>query len=138
MYETFEHKADVGVRGKGRTIEEAFSEAAKAMFSIECNLKKVKPIKKIKISCSAQNIEELFVEWLNTLLAQASLLDMLFSEFEVEIKKRNSEFVLEGFAIGEKIKKEHELGIEVKAATYSELKVFEEKGEWIAQCIVDV
>ncbi|MCS7134687.1 MAG: archease [Candidatus Pacearchaeota archaeon] len=134
MYETFEHKADVGVRGKGKTVEEAFCEVAKAMFSIQCNIKKVKPLKKVRILCKAQNVEELLVEWLNTLLAESSLRGMLFSEFEAKIKNNN----LEGFAFGEKIKKKHELGTEVKAATYSELKVYKKNGEWIAQCIVDV
>ncbi|MEM2017734.1 MAG: archease [Candidatus Pacearchaeota archaeon] len=134
MYETFEHKADIGVRGKARTLEKAFCEAAKAMFSIECNIKKVKPLKKVKIECEAQNIEELFVEWLNALLAQASLHDMLFSEFFCKIKDKK----LVGWAKGEKLQEKHEPKLEVKAATYSQLKVYKQNNVWIAQCIVDV
>lgn len=133
-FENFEHKADIGVRGIGKTIEESFQEAAKAMFSIECNLKKVKPARKIKILCNAENVEELFVEWLNALLAQASVHEMLFSEFKVKIKDNK----LEGEAFGEKLNKRHELKLEIKAATYSQLKVFEKSKRFIAQCIVDV
>ena len=135
-FENFEHKADIGVRGMGKTIEEAFQEAAKAMFSIECNLEKVKKVKKVKISCSAENVEELFVEWLNALLAQSSVHEMMFSEFRVEIENNK----LKGEALGEKLNKNQELKTEIKAATYSQLKVFEDRKNkrFIAQCIVDV
>lgn len=147
MFENFEHKADIGIRGFGKTYEEAFQEGAKAMFSIECNLDKVEKIKKIKIKCDAQNIEELFVEWLNQLLAQASVHEMMFSDFEAEIKedKKQGKFILIGEAYGEKLNEKHELKTEIKAATYSQLKVFEDKDKnkdknkrFIAQCIVDV
>lgn len=91
-YETFPHEADIGIRGIGKTIEEAFCEGAKAMFSVEVDIEKVEPIKKIEIKCQAQNIEELFIEWLNALLAQASINEMVFSDFGVtivSIKKKN-------------------------------------------------
>lgn len=134
MYQTFEHQADIGVRGKAKTLEESFQEAAKAMFSIECSIKKVKTTKKIKISCNAQNVEELFVEWLNALLTQSSIHEMMFSDFKVKIKNNK----LEGEALGEKLNKKHELKTEIKAATYSQLKVFKDKNQFICQCIVDV
>ncbi|MEM4703369.1 MAG: archease [Candidatus Pacearchaeota archaeon] len=133
-FERFEHKADIGIRGKGKTVELAFCEAAKAMFSVECNIQKVKPFRKINIKCKASNIEELFVEWLNALLAQSSVHGMLFSKFYCKIKNNK----LVGWAKGEKIQAKHELKIEVKAATYSELKVYRQDRLWTAQCIVDV
>lgn len=141
-FENFEHKADIGVRGYGKTIEESFQEAGKAMFSIECNLEKVDKTKKIKISCFADNIEELFVEWLNALLAQSSINEMMFSDFRVKINedKKQNKFKLEGEAFGEKISKKQELKTEIKAATYSQLRVYQDKetGKCVSQSIVDV
>jgi len=167
-YETFPHEADIGIRGIGKTIEEAFCEGAKAMFSVEVDIEKVEPIKKIEIKCQAQNIEELFIEWLNALLAQASINEMVFSDFGVtivSIKKKNIEkiekkskdkenknkedkkdniknneiFKLEGYALGEKLQiKKHNIKDEIKGATYSQLKVEKKGDKWIAQCIVDV
>jgi len=138
MYELFEHEADVGIRGLASSLEEAFAETAKALFSVEVNIKKVKPLKKVTIKCEAQNLEELLVEWLNALLAQASLHDLVFSEFKVKIKEKDKRFELEGIAFGEKLKEEHEIKEEVKGATYAELKVYKKNNTWIAQCIVDV
>lgn len=139
-YEHFEHEADIGIRGKGKTIEEAFQEAAKALFNVEVDIKKIKAVKKIKIECEASNIEELFVEWLNSLLSQASLHEMVFSKFKVKIIK-NRNFEIKGFAMGEKLNaKKHNIKDEVKGATYSQLKVYQDKKTklWISQCIVDV
>jgi len=139
-YETFPHEADIGIRGKGRTIGEAFEEAAKALFDVEVDVKKVEARKKIKIECQAENIEELFVEWLNTLLTQASLHDMVFSKFEAKIVE-GKPLQLKGNAYGEKFNAEkHNVKDEVKGATYSQLKVYKDKKtkKYIAQCIVDV
>lgn len=139
-YEQFEHKADVGIRGYGKTIEEAFVNGAKAMFSVMVNLKKIEPKKEIKIECEADNLEELFVEWLNNLLSEAGIENLVFSEFKIkEIKKTNSGYKLVGLVQGEELNPEkHEAKVEVKAATYSQLKVKREGNQYIAQTIVDV
>ena len=135
MYETFEHKADIGVRGIGNSLEAAFQEAAKAMFSVMYDIGMVGEETKISIDCEADDRELLLVEWLNALLAEAGVNGMAFSNFHVGILDEH----LHGTAWGEKINlKKHMPKTEVKAATYSGLKVCEKDGAWTAQCIVDV
>jgi SHS2 domain-containing protein len=134
-FERFEHKADVGVRGRGETLEEAFVEGARAMFSVMVDLDAVRPVETLEVEVSASDEGALFVEWLNELLSIADLNDMAFSEFEVEISGN----ALKGKARGEKLDlKRHEPKTEVKAATYSSLLVKNENGSYVAQCIVDV
>lgn len=139
-YEQFEHQADVGVRGWGEALEEAFENGARAMFSVAVNLEKVEPKKEIRIECQASNIEELFVEWLNTLLSEAGMANLVFSDFKIkEIKKINLNYKLLGIAKGEKFSpKKHEPKVEVKAATYSQLKVKKKESQYIVQTIIDV
>ncbi len=134
-FETFEHGADVGVRGFGKTLEEAFANGAKAMFSVMVNIEKVESKDTFEIECSSYDLETLFVEWLNHLLTLAGTERAVFSEFQVSIKNCN----LKGFASGEKLDPErHEPSVEVKGATYSMLKVEEKNHQFIAQCVVDV
>ena len=134
-YKFLEHQADVGILGIGDTIEESFQESAKAMFEIMFNLKKIKIKKSIKIKVKADSQENLFIEFLNELLAQADLKEMAFSDFEVKIKNNN----LECSAKGEKIDlKKHEIKTEVKAATYSGLKVEKKVKKFYSQCVLDV
>lgn len=139
VYKYFEHRADVGIIGIGKTLEESFQEAAKAMFKVMSNIAKVKDNDSVRIKVEAKDEEELFVEWLNELLAQIDLKRMMFSKFEVRIKKSENRFVLTGKAYGEKINpKKHQLKTEVKAATYSQLKIKKEKNKYTSQCVVDV
>lgn len=133
-YEFFDHQADIGIVGIGKTINESFQEAAKAMFEIMCDLKEVKPAKSISIKVDASDASGLLVEWLNALLAQKDIKEMLFSKFEVKIKDNK----LQGKAFGEKLNKKHHLKVEVKAATFSQLKVFKSGTKYKAQCVVDV
>lgn len=139
MFELFEHKADIGVRGFGTTLEEAFEECAKAMFSVMVELESVNARESVQVNASARNESELLLKWLNELLYKASVKEMIFCEFKARIKKENKEFKLEGTARGEKINpKKHRLKTEVKGVSYSGLKVKKEKGKFLAQCIVDV
>jgi len=135
-YDYFEHKADVGIIGIGTTLPEAFEEAAKAMFNLMYDVEKVEPLKEIQIKCEANNSEELFVEWLNALLAQANIHELALGEFQVtEIKGSQ----LKGCAKGEPLDAQrHDPKTEVKAATYAMLNVGKKGKEYVAECVVDV
>jgi len=132
----FEHEADIGIIGEGSSLDSAFEEGAKAMFNVMCDIKQVTPSKSIEISATAEKDDELFVEWLNQLLAAADMNDMMFSEFKIT-KLKNG--ILEGLAKGEKLKdKKHKLKTQVKAATYSNLEVGKKGDLFFAKCVVDV
>jgi len=134
-YETFGHEADIGIRGFGDSIEEAFANAASALYSVMVNVKAVQPQEKRTITASASDIELLLVEWLNTLLAVTDIERLFFSKFEVVIEGT----LLKGTAWGEPFNSiRHEPNVEVKGATYHMLRVAEEKGRYVAQCVVDV
>jgi SHS2 domain-containing protein len=135
QYETFEHEADIGVRGFGSSIETAFENAACALYSVMVNLKRVGSVQKKEISVSAPDTELLLVEWLNALLSLSDIERMVFSRFEVKISGTD----LSGAAWGEKLDKtRHELGVEVKGATYHMLSIRNREGIFTAQCVVDV
>ena len=137
MYELFEHTADIGVRGYGKTIEESFEETAKAMTSILVDLDTIEAKKTIKITAEADSTEELLFEFLNEILAQIDIEGMIFKEFKITKLENNK---LEAELKGEEFNPEkHHAKTQVKAATYSQLKVYkDEKGRWVSQCIVDV
>ena len=137
-YKHLEHEADIGVLGIGSTIEEAFEEGAKAMFDVMVDVKRVEPKQEVKIDCTANDLEALFVEWLNNLLTKQDIDEMVFSKFKVTIKK-NKTYNLVGVAYGELLDvKKHKIKTEVKAATYSGLKYEKIKDKHNIQCILDI
>ncbi|QJA06873.1 archease [Thermosulfurimonas marina] len=139
-YETFEHGADIGVRGYGRTLEEAFANGARALFALMVeNFEEVSPREKTPVTVSAELLDELFVTWLNRLLTLSALEHRVFADFEVEIRREGQEFRLTGQAWGEPFDPErHLLGVEVKGATFTLARVEKEGDLWVAQCVVDV
>ncbi len=139
MHETFKHQADVGVRGRGKTLEGAFEGAGKAMFSVMVELGEIEPKIEIKFAAVGQDNESLLINFLNELLFQNDVNGMLFSEFEVKsIEEKDGEFYLKGSAKGDKISEKHNIRTGVKAASYSQVFVGEKDGEFVAQCVVDV
>jgi SHS2 domain-containing protein len=135
-WEHFPHEADIGIRGAGATKEQAFEQAAVALTAVITKPQKVAPEQKVEITCQASDDELLLADWLNNLLYEMDTRKMLFSRFEVRIEGNH----LNGTAWGEKINvSKHTPTTEVKAATYAELSVRQDRdGGWIAQCIVDV
>lgn len=135
-FETFEHGADIGIRGRGKTLSEAFENGAKSMFSLLVeDFDTIRPLESVIISCESFDIEGLFVAWLNCLLAESDIQRLIFSDFKVKIQ----DLGLIGTAMGEPFdSSRHQRGVEVKGATFTELVVRQDEDCWIAQCVVDV
>jgi SHS2 domain-containing protein len=135
-WEHFEHQADIGVRGIGASPAEAFEQAALAMMAVIADPATVEPREEIRIACEAPDLELLLVDWLNAVIAEVAQRRMLFRSFAVRIEGPR----LRATARGDSIQaKRHQPAVEVKGATYAELRVGRRPdGTWVAQCVVDV
>jgi SHS2 domain-containing protein len=135
-WEHFPHEADIGVRGFGTTMAEAFEMAAVALSAVITEPEKIEPQRKVPITCDGDDDESLLVNWLSSLIYEMDSRKMLFGRFEIEIEKNH----LTAAAWGEKIDvQKHQPTVEVKACTYTELSVRKNPdGNWLAQCVVDV
>jgi len=133
-WEHFPHAADVGVRGFGKTMAEAFEQAALALTAVVTGAE-IAPKVKVGVICSAPDIELLFAEWLNAIIYEMAVRSMLFSRFAVHIHGTR----LTGTLWGEPVDvARHQPACEPKGATYTALKVANDGGIWSAACIVDV
>lgn len=136
QWEHFSHDADIGLRGYGQSPDEAFAAAAIALTAVICDPSTVRPVASVSMRCAAPNLEMLLVDWLNTLIYEMAVRNMLFSRFEVKV----IDLQLTALAWGETVDRaRHQPCVEVKGATYTELHVYQQAhGRWLAQCIVDV
>jgi len=138
--EWLDHTADMGFRASGGTIESAFCEAARALFSLMFALEEIRPRTEYRISVSATSLSELLVEWLSELLVQKELSGLVFSRFEVAISGNElSGFSAIGRAFGETLDRDrHRPGTEVKGISYLGLDVSQRDEMWVVQAVVDV
>ena len=135
-WEHFAHGGDVGVRGIGATLDEAFEQAALALTAVIVDPEEVRRAVTVEISCDAPDDELLLADWLNALVYEMATRGMLFGAFSVRVEGSR----LVASARGEPVDRaRHQPAVEVKGATYSSLRVCRtEEGGWLAQCVVDV
>lgn len=135
-FELFEHGADVGVRGRGASKEEAFAQAACAMTAVMTDPASVVAETRVPVSVEAPDDELLLLEWLNAVVFEMATRDMLFSRFDVTIKDHSLNADLWGEPLD---RSRHEPAVEIKGATLTALKVEQAAdGGWLAQAVVDV
>ena len=75
--------SDVMFEAYGKDLREVFENAAEAMFSIICQLDKVKPSESREIEMEADSEGELMFDWLSELIARVDVEEMFFSKFEI-------------------------------------------------------
>jgi len=137
-FEFFDVTADVGFRAYGKTLEEAFENAVLALFEVMTDTAKVKPQVEKKINIEAEDECALLYDWLSEFLLLFDVEYLVFSKFEVKIKKKENQYYLKGIAWGEEFNPgRHESRDEVKAVTYHLMDVKKENG-YMVQVILDI
>lgn len=130
----FEHGADVGIIGRGATVEAAFEAAARATFAIMTQLERVRELDSVALDFEEADEELALVRWLNLLLGTARERGLAFGRFWLE----RDGVCWRGGAAGERWRPELERGVEVKGATLTMLSVRRSGEVWEARCVVDV
>ena len=133
-FELIEHTADMGLKAYGKTLAEAFANAAYGMFSIIAEVDRVKEVESRRVEVSADDVESLLFEWLNSLLYYFDVEGLIFKRFEI---KEFGEKRLAADCFGEKYDPaRHQIKLGVKSATYHMLEVDPAKN--MVQVIFDV
>ena len=135
-YEILDHTADIRIRIKAKDLGGLFINAARAMFEIIADSPQptAHSAKIIRIKLESEDLEELFVTWLNELLSLSAAKELIFSQFNLgKIDKNGLEAEVGGEDIGN-----YKVNTEIKAATYHQLKIEEADKGWQAEVIFDV
>ena len=134
-FETFAHDADIGVRGRGATLGEAFANAGRALTAVVTDPASVREVLSVEIACEASDPELLLFDWLNALVFEMATRRVLFARHEVKVEGTR----LRARAFGEPVEVgRHQPAVEVKGATWTGMRVAREGGTWVAECVVDV
>jgi SHS2 domain-containing protein len=135
-YELFPHGADVGIRGWGASVADAFVQAATALTAAITDPAGVRQLTSVKIECSAPDRIVLFVDWINSIILEMDVRKLLFSRFDVTISGDDLKATIWGEPVD---RARHEPAAEPKGATFTLANVHQaSNGLWTAQCVVDV
>jgi SHS2 domain-containing protein len=134
-WEHFPHGADVGIRGRGASLAEAFEQAGLALTGIVTDAE-IEPRTPVEVNCQAPDIEVLLVEWLNAIIYEMAVRSMIFGKFKVALNGTGLRSTMWGEPVDQA---KHSPACEPKGATFTALRVAKESdGTWSAACIIDV
>ena len=139
-FEYLEHTADVYIAAHGKTLIEAFENAALAMFEAMTDTDKVGQIEKETVEVEAEDEYALLYNWLEALLVKFETKNTLFSKFCISsFEENNDGFKIKATAWGEKFDpKKHVQKVAVKAATYHRMEIIQEIEKATVEFILDI
>lgn len=137
-YEYISHTADLKVKAHGKTLEEAFINAAAGGFDFLTGEGKVAKKLEKKISISSKREESLLYDFLEQLLFLLDTECFLFcGAKDAKISRKKEGLVFECVAQGDNCRNYTTQG-DIKAITYSEMKIEKVPGGFTAQVVFDI
>ncbi len=134
-YEFFPHTADVKFRAYGKSLEEAFSNAALALTKIITDPDKVEAKIEKTIEIESEDEKALLYDFLEQFII---LLDsegfLLNSVKELKIENRK----LKAKVVGDNKLEKYETETHIKAVTYQEMEIKKEKDKYYVQVVIDI
>lgn len=135
-FEVLEHTADVGVRVYGGSFAELLKNAALALMSLIADRESVRPDEEVAFEAEAETGEELLIKMLSEILYLHEVRKMVFADADLEL---TDGYKLRGRLRGEKTDvSRHELLLDIKAATYHNLKIERVNDRFMAEIIFDI
>ena len=135
-YEQFPHTADIGIRVFGKDLKELFQNAAFGMFDLVADLDGIKNSIEEVVEADGDTAEELLVAWLDELLYRFYTKEIIFAKFQIEKLSENN---IKAKVFGRPVSaNRNRLKTEIKAVTYSDLKINTTDGGYKVEIIFDV
>lgn len=130
-----EHTADVAVEASGNSIEEVFAGIANGFVAASCD-SIPETGETFELSVQSESREALLFDYLDELIYQRDTRNVLPVGHDVTVHTKDGRWYLDGRARG--VPLEDVDAREVKAVTYSEMRLEECEGEWEAYVVFDV
>ena len=138
-YRILPHPADGKFRAFGATREEAFANAALATASLMWDWWTIKPLRSIPVMVEGRDLEQLLSKFLEEILYLHETKRFLLGGVEdLKIEDGGECFRLGAVLWGDEAGGRYEIFGEVKAVTYSEMKIEPGCDGWSIQVVVDM
>ncbi len=140
-YEFLPHAADIKFRAYGKTMARAFENAAYALADVMTDHKKVKAVRKKKISVKSEDEKALLYDFLEQFLILADSEGFILHRItglKISGNAKKRELMLAAELVGDTKIENYEINTHIKAITYEDMLIDEEKDGFILQVIIDI
>ena len=131
---------DVAFKAQGKTLNEMFVSAAEATMNVMVeDLSSIAKKEKKTISLEVDNLDLLLIQFLQELIYYKDAERLLLRIFKIDVSNEEDFCRLSAQAYGEPIDStKHKLNTDVKAVTFHQFKIVQNKGAWEATVILDL
>ena len=129
------HTADIKFQAFGKTLKELFENSALALSNSIYD-GKIKEIKKFKIKAKGHDFESLLYEFLEEFLVLFDDKHFILSKIK-NLKLNEGKLEIEAEVTGDEVGN-YETSMHIKAITYNEMFVKEDKEGWTSQVVLDI
>jgi len=135
-FRILDHPADLGIEAYGKTLAEAFEQAACGVISIIVGTSKVEERSFRNVTLEGSDLEQLLVRWLEEVLYLYDGDHFISGRFQISHLESGR---LQAMIYGEPFDPDrHTTRMDVKAITYHQLKLQEKKGKSLVQVFLDI
>ncbi len=136
-FEYLPHTADVKIQAEGSTLQEAFSDAARAITHVMTE-EKIRSELSFPLSLEAETKEALFFDFLSEIIVLLDTEGLFVSSCSLNITRSHRHWTLSGAVYGDEAKRYARHG-DVKAPTYHDLIVEQlPTGRWRVRATLDI
>jgi SHS2 domain-containing protein len=139
-FEFLEHTADVYISAHGKTLEEAYANAALALFETMTDTSRIDEKQVDFFEFEGVDQVDLLYCWLETLIVNFDVKLKLYSRFNVDpIEETSTGYFARAKAWGEKFdENRHPSRVGVKAVTYHQMEIMDRDGTVTVRFILDI
>ncbi len=137
-YRFLEHTADAKFQAYGKTLEEAFSNAALALTDIVVEQKDVESVLQKKIEIESETKESLLYDFLEKLLYFIDAEHFIIANIVSLNIKKGVKYKLTATLAGDLGIEKYEFKTAVKAMTYNEMIIQDKPGNSMVQVVLDL
>jgi len=137
-YRLLAHTADGKFQAFGKTIDEAFANAALALASLMWDWEKIEKRVNFPVQVEGNDLEQLLYKFLEEIIFLLDTKNFLLGSVEsLKIERKEERYSLRAFFLGDNHPELYEIYGDVKAITYNEMKI-EKSDHFTVQVVVDM
>jgi len=135
-YRLRDHTADVGVEASGDTLGAVFAALGDGLAAAQCDEIPADVGERFSVSVRAEGREALLFDYLDQLIYERDVRSVLPVDNDASVARDGDVWVVDGTARGVPLSRVD--AREVKAVTYSEMRLEETDGGWEGYVVFDV
>ncbi len=137
-YIFIEHTADSEFKAFGKTLDEAFANAALALTDVVIDVKEVNCVEQKKITIESESKEALLYDFLEKVLILIDSDHYVIGKV-VSLKiEQGTKFKLSAVVTGDYGVEKYDYKTQVKAVTYNDMRIEEKPGSVMVQVVLDL